>query len=163
MNPRLAHLITRLYPPAWRERYGAEFEALLQAGRGDLRTLANVLWSALCERIVPAQEPGMDQGWFRSWCVRAPWAVFGLGPLSSRRSLFPRLFVFVVWLENLFAGRRYAVRRWPARSNLWDREYLFSGRQVLLFCRTGARRLGNRAHGRPAQSSRQCGPLPVYS
>ena len=81
MNPRLAHLITRLYPPAWRERYGTEFEALLQAGRGDLRTLANVLWSALCERIVPAQEPGMDQGWFRSWCVRAPWAVFGLGPL----------------------------------------------------------------------------------
>ena len=38
MNPRLAHLLVCLYPPPWRERYAAEFEALLQTGRGDLRT-----------------------------------------------------------------------------------------------------------------------------
>lgn len=24
MNPRLAHLLTRLYPQCWRERYGEE-------------------------------------------------------------------------------------------------------------------------------------------
>ena len=34
MNPRLAHLLIRLYPRRWRERYGPEFEALLQTGRG---------------------------------------------------------------------------------------------------------------------------------
>ena len=27
MNRGVAHLLTRLYPRAWRKRYGAEFEA----------------------------------------------------------------------------------------------------------------------------------------
>jgi hypothetical protein len=40
----------RLYPRAWRQRYGTEFEALLETGGGDLRTWANVLWSALIVR-----------------------------------------------------------------------------------------------------------------
>lgn len=53
MNPRLAQLLVRLYPHPWRERYGAEFEALLQAGSGGVRASANVLWSALHERISP--------------------------------------------------------------------------------------------------------------
>jgi hypothetical protein len=30
MNPRLAHMLVRLYPQPWRERYGAEFEAHLE-------------------------------------------------------------------------------------------------------------------------------------
>jgi hypothetical protein len=47
MNPRLAHLLMCLYPRPWRERYSAEFEALPQTGRGDLRRSANVVWSAL--------------------------------------------------------------------------------------------------------------------
>jgi hypothetical protein len=50
MNRRLARLLTRLYPQAWRERYGEEFEALLLAGGNDLRTWTNVVWSALGER-----------------------------------------------------------------------------------------------------------------
>ena len=57
MSPKLAHLLIRLYPPAWRERYGAEFEALLQSGPGGLRATANVAWSALHEHIVPT--PGL--------------------------------------------------------------------------------------------------------
>ena len=65
MNRITAHLLTRLYPRVWRERYGAEFEVLLQDGRGGLhtflRTLANVLWSALRERIVPTVGGSMDQ------------------------------------------------------------------------------------------------------
>jgi len=60
MNSRLAHLLTRLYPRAWRERYGAEFEELLQDGDGRLRTSANVIWSALYEHIVPTQGGNMD-------------------------------------------------------------------------------------------------------
>jgi hypothetical protein len=56
MNPRLAHWLIRLYPREWRERYGEEFEALLQTGRGDLRTLSNVVWSALCERVFPTSK-----------------------------------------------------------------------------------------------------------
>ena len=55
MNASLARLLTRLYPRAWKERYGVEFGAFLESGRGDLRTLANVVCSALYERIVPTQ------------------------------------------------------------------------------------------------------------
>jgi hypothetical protein len=61
VNRVVAHLLTRLYPRDWRDRYGAEFEALLQNGRGDLRTSANVFWSALCERIFPTRGGNMEQ------------------------------------------------------------------------------------------------------
>jgi hypothetical protein len=81
MNPRLAHLLVCLYPHPWRERYGAEFEALLETGRGDLRTSANVVWSALHERAFPTPGLETEQPEFRTWCVRAPWAMFGLAPL----------------------------------------------------------------------------------
>jgi hypothetical protein len=55
MNPRLARLLTRLYPPAWRDRYGEEFQALLETGPGDLRTFADSLRSALREHIIPTR------------------------------------------------------------------------------------------------------------
>lgn len=61
MNPTLARLLVRLYPRAWRDRYGREFEELLQSGRGGPRESADVLWSALCEHIVPAQGGNMDR------------------------------------------------------------------------------------------------------
>jgi hypothetical protein len=60
MNRVVAHLLTRLYPRAWRERYGVEFEALLQNGRGDLGTSANVLWSAFSERVFPTLGGNVD-------------------------------------------------------------------------------------------------------
>ena len=53
MTPRLARWLVRLYPRNWRERYGPEFEALLENSSGGFRALANVLWSALSERVVP--------------------------------------------------------------------------------------------------------------
>ncbi len=61
MNPALAHLLTRLYPRAWRERYGTEFEALLQGRSSGLRTAANVVWSALGEHVSPTRGRKMDQ------------------------------------------------------------------------------------------------------
>jgi len=60
MNRTLARLLVGLYPRDWRDRYGAEFEALLLAGQGGLRTSANVVWSALCEHIFPTQGGNMD-------------------------------------------------------------------------------------------------------
>jgi hypothetical protein len=96
MNPKLAHLLVCLYPRPWRERYGAEFEALLQTGGGGLRASANVVWSALSERIFPTSELQMEQRQFQSWCVRAPWAMFGLAPLLL---LIGAYFVacFILW------------------------------------------------------------------
>ena len=39
MRPWLARMVTRLYPPRWRQRYAEEFEAMLELGPGDLGTL----------------------------------------------------------------------------------------------------------------------------
>jgi hypothetical protein len=61
MNPKLARLLRRLYPHAWRQRYGMEFEELLLDGRSNLLTSADVVWSAVCERIFPTQGGKMNQ------------------------------------------------------------------------------------------------------
>lgn len=55
MNPALARMLTRLYPRCWRERYGAEFEAMLLDEESGLETVLNVVWSALREYIFPTQ------------------------------------------------------------------------------------------------------------
>lgn len=57
MNKRMARLVTRLYPRAWRERYGEEFVLLLMAETTGLRTLLDVGWSALREHWQP-EAPG---------------------------------------------------------------------------------------------------------
>jgi len=86
MNPRLARLLTRVYPRSWRERYGAEFEELLETGQGGFCAAANVAWSGLRERIFPT--PGLTSardtgsGRLHSLCARAPWAIFSLAPVS---------------------------------------------------------------------------------
>jgi len=61
MNAGLAHLLVRMYPRAWRERYGAEFEALLQTSGTGLRTSANVIWSALHEHVISIADLTMNQ------------------------------------------------------------------------------------------------------
>jgi hypothetical protein len=57
MSRKAARLLTRLYPRAWRERSGAEFQAHLEADRGDIRTAVNVI----CERMLPTKGGAMDQ------------------------------------------------------------------------------------------------------
>jgi len=61
MSPALARLLVRLYPREWRERFGEEFEALLLDERGGLLTAANVMCSALGERIFPTQGGKMNR------------------------------------------------------------------------------------------------------
>src|SRR5882672_10700994 len=99
MNATLARLLTRLYPRYWRERYGTEFEALLQTDRGSMRTSVNVVWSAVCERILPTQGLKRDQDprfLFRSWCLRAPSAIFGLAPLLILAGAY-LVACFILW------------------------------------------------------------------
>jgi hypothetical protein len=83
MNPKLAKLLTRAYPPLWRNRYGAEIEELLETGRGGFYVVANVLWSGIVERIFtsPARTLEESPGRLRSLCAQAPWAIFGLAPI----------------------------------------------------------------------------------
>jgi hypothetical protein len=118
MNSRLARMLVRLYPQAWRERYGTEFEAVLESGRGDFQTFANVVWSALGERLFPSMvAPDTRPTLFQSWCARAPWAIFGIAPLVL---LVAAYFVacFILWsgwriflpeMETPFAARLYGL------------------------------------------------------
>lgn len=63
MNSTMARLLIRLYPRAWRDRYGSEFEALLANNPGGVRELANVIWSALRERTIPTKGLQMNQNY----------------------------------------------------------------------------------------------------
>jgi hypothetical protein len=54
-------MLTRLYPPAWRDRYGEEFKAMLEMGPGDLGTVADSVWSALREHVIPTRGGKMAQ------------------------------------------------------------------------------------------------------
>jgi hypothetical protein len=57
MNLRLTRLLVGLYPRKWRERYGAEFADLLLAEPGGLRNVADVVQSAIRERVAPPKGP----------------------------------------------------------------------------------------------------------
>jgi hypothetical protein len=61
---RLAKWLIRLYPRAWRERYGEEFEALLEQHHIRIRTLCDIAISALIARLTWSR-PGL--WWFRYW------------------------------------------------------------------------------------------------
>jgi hypothetical protein len=65
MNWRLARLLVRLYPRRWRERYGAEFAALLEGNEDGIQSsvasAANVIGSAFRERIFPTLGGNMDR------------------------------------------------------------------------------------------------------
>jgi hypothetical protein len=104
VNGALARLLTRLYPRAWRKRYGAEFVVFLEESRGGVRALGNVVWSALCERAFPIQTGESDPHdshtlRFRTWCVRAPWAMFGLGSVLALAAAY---FVACIYLWSVW-------------------------------------------------------------
>jgi hypothetical protein len=61
MNGRLANMLTRFYPAWWRRRYAAEFRAFLEGDTGGIRSVADVLWSALREHIVSEGESQMNR------------------------------------------------------------------------------------------------------
>ena len=83
MNRRLARALVRLYPTAWRRRYGAEFASLLEDGPGGPGAALNVVASALGERIFPSTREGEMVGTspWENWGKRAPWALFGVAPV----------------------------------------------------------------------------------
>jgi hypothetical protein len=48
---RILKLLARLYPPAWRNRYGAEFDAVLEDTTPRPQDAFNVLWGAIKMRL----------------------------------------------------------------------------------------------------------------
>ena len=51
MSPRLASRLIRLFPPAWRARYGEEFQALLESHPSTVRAVCNVIVCAVGARV----------------------------------------------------------------------------------------------------------------
>ncbi len=77
MKAVLARLLVRIYPKAWRERYGEEFAALLENERGGLRggwgMAADVVRSAICEHIFPVRGGVMiEHTWSLGRVTRQP-------------------------------------------------------------------------------------------
>ena len=70
---RLIRLVSLLYPPAWRARYGAEFESLLCEHEASLGTLLDVLANALGTRV-------------RSWAPRSMHGGHRMPDKFSRRA-----------------------------------------------------------------------------
>jgi Rieske Fe-S protein len=56
--PRLHRFLMRCYPAAWRERYGAEFLALLEERPPGLRHALDIVSAALDARLHPQVRPG---------------------------------------------------------------------------------------------------------
>jgi hypothetical protein len=65
MNLWFARRLVRLYPRAWRERYGAEFEALLLDGdkglMANVGVLVNAASQAIYEHVFPTQGGNMNR------------------------------------------------------------------------------------------------------
>jgi hypothetical protein len=97
MNRELSRVLVRLYPRSWRERYGAEFEALLEDGSGGFGAALDVLVAALWERVWPTMGGDMaGTSRFERWSARAPWAVFGIVPLVLLAAVYCLAF-FILW------------------------------------------------------------------
>jgi hypothetical protein len=60
MDARWARRLTALYPPAWRARYGDEFAAFLEEQPSTLGAIADVVVSAIRERVGGGVRLGMD-------------------------------------------------------------------------------------------------------
>jgi hypothetical protein len=52
MKPRIARRLVSLYPKRWRDRFGDELQDLLEAERGGLRAVVDVLRAAAKEQLV---------------------------------------------------------------------------------------------------------------
>lgn len=69
MRRRLVNTVLRLYPRAWRDRYGEEFRDLLDEGPLTVRVLADVAGAAMRERVASGLQ----------WQILAT-ALLALGP-----------------------------------------------------------------------------------
>jgi hypothetical protein len=128
VNRTLGRLLICLYPRDWRQRYGEEFEALLLAGRGGLRTSANVVWSAFCEHIFSIRGGYMDQPTF-GVIIKKPSAFLPLAMSLTALAMLGGAYIFA-----LATGHGGLVREPDegAIAHLW--QLLMAGQlPVLLF------------------------------
>jgi hypothetical protein len=98
MNRTLTRILVRMYPRAWRERYGAEFAALLQDRPVGFGAVLNVMGSALGERILPTirGDKMVATSRWENWGKQAPWALFGVAPVVVLAVAYS-VALFILW------------------------------------------------------------------
>ncbi|KAA6463288.1 hypothetical protein DYQ86_08210 [Acidobacteria bacterium AB60] len=97
MNRCLARWLVGMYPRGWRQRYGAELQAMLEDGGGGVRAAWNVMTAAAGERMFPTMEGGMGEASaLQRWGARAPWAVFGVAPVVALAAAYS-VALLILW------------------------------------------------------------------
>jgi hypothetical protein len=99
----------RLYPAAWRARYGDEVRALLEDSGADLRTIASLAWQATLARIWPPRHLYDPPARMRASLatVGAAWTV-----LAGLAAVFASLTQAQPWLLDNLTGPRHLVIQW---------------------------------------------------
>ena len=77
MSRLLLRALLRLYPAGWRERYGEEYDALLEEHGADLRTLADVAAGAVDARLGAGRMPTRERRQ-RSALAASLWAAVAI-------------------------------------------------------------------------------------
>ena len=77
MSRLLLRALLRLYPAGWRERYGEEYDALLEEHGADLRTLADVAAGAVDARLGADRTPTRERRQ-RSALAASMWAAVAI-------------------------------------------------------------------------------------
>jgi len=123
MNSRFARLLVYFYPSSWRKRYGKEFETLLQSEPTNIRTLLDVVFSALREHVLPSSGENMnEQKHLFGVIVRQPTAFL---PIAMSLTA---LTVVLVTVTFLGAGPKPADE--GAAAHIW--QLLMAGQLPLL-------------------------------
>jgi hypothetical protein len=99
----------RLYPAAWRARYGDEVRALLEDSGADLRTIASLAWQAMLARIWPPRHLYDPPARMRASLatVAAAWTV-----LAGLAAVFASFTQAQPWLLDNLTGPRHLVIQW---------------------------------------------------
>lgn len=127
MKASIARFLVRLYPTAWRERYGEEFEALLETADDGFGSRLNVIRTALFERFFPTLGVHMQNSF--GTIARQPSA---LAPVAM--SLAALGVVGVAYMISISTGHGGLVRQQDegAAAHLW--QILMAGQiPVLLY------------------------------
>jgi hypothetical protein len=99
----------RLYPAAWRARYGDEVRALLEDSGADLRTIASLAWQAMLMRIWPPRHLYDPPARMRTSLatVAVAWTV-----LAGLAAVFASFTQAQPSLQQNLTGPRYLVIQW---------------------------------------------------
>jgi hypothetical protein len=99
----------RLYPAAWRARYGDEVGALLEDSGADLRTIASLTWQAVLTRIWPPRHLYDPPARMRASLatVAVAWTV-----LAGLAAVFASFTQTQPWLQQNLTGPRHLVIQW---------------------------------------------------